>query len=483
MGRFFEDFDDFSDDDFDDFGFQCKGTTKAGTRCKLTVDSPYPPARTILDTGYCTAHLKDAKAGGSGSGGSFFATRHDIYERDKPHPAVVQAARRGELTEVRRILDKDPKQLDARRKRREVEEKHGYDKEWTWDDDTALIAAARNGHVEVVQHLLVRGADPLCKSCPEDDVHETALQAVETKLRTTSSATTTFYSTTDARAALQKQKRLETAKKLLQIATQHWPLPKSPPAPPPAPPQPPMSDAARQHRTANRHDIDSLSTLTVADLKPILKQFGQKISGKKAELVARLEAVDGPLAWERARRKKEREKWEREREAEREEKKQAWERDVAAHQARFADEARKMEVSLAERKLKLEAAAVVPAINEAEVVGRVVARPVGGSSSGGGFSFFGGGGVGASSSSAGGARNWGGGAAASSSSGQFGGGFGAPAGKRPAPGGFSANEPPAKRRNGGRPKCQCGRDFVNENALSSHLKDSQSCPFAKRYRR
>lgn len=76
-------------------------------------------------------------------------------------------------------MNKSPKDLNACRKRREVQEKHGYDKEWNWDDDTPLIAAARNGHVPVVHELIIQNADLMRKSCPADDVHETAVIAVE----------------------------------------------------------------------------------------------------------------------------------------------------------------------------------------------------------------------------------------------------------------------------------------------------------------
>ena len=34
---------------------------------------------------------------------------------------------------------------------KEVEEKCGYDKEWDWYGDTALIASARAGHDEIVR--------------------------------------------------------------------------------------------------------------------------------------------------------------------------------------------------------------------------------------------------------------------------------------------------------------------------------------------
>merc|ERR1712129_656341 len=65
----------------------------------------------------------------------------------------------------------------------EVQEKHGYDKSWEWHGDTALIAAARAGHVEVVKYLLHEGADPTLKSCPTDDEYETAEKAAETRLK------------------------------------------------------------------------------------------------------------------------------------------------------------------------------------------------------------------------------------------------------------------------------------------------------------
>merc|ERR1712002_621418 len=55
----------------------------------------------------------------------------------------------------------------------------GYDKEWEWFGDTALIAASRNGHFNIVKALLLAGADPTLSSCPTDDVYETAEQAAE----------------------------------------------------------------------------------------------------------------------------------------------------------------------------------------------------------------------------------------------------------------------------------------------------------------
>lgn len=46
-----------------------------------------------------------------------------------------------------------------------------------------MIAAARNGHVEIVKLLLETGyCDPTLESCPADDVYETALVAATKKL-------------------------------------------------------------------------------------------------------------------------------------------------------------------------------------------------------------------------------------------------------------------------------------------------------------
>ena len=41
------------------------------------------------------------------------------------------------------------------------------------------MAAAREGHAHVVAELLVRGANVHHRSCPEDDVHETAEGAAQ----------------------------------------------------------------------------------------------------------------------------------------------------------------------------------------------------------------------------------------------------------------------------------------------------------------
>ena len=71
---------------------------------------------------------------------------------------------------MRRILDRNPEQVNAHRKRTEVGESCGYDKVYQWDDDTALITAARNGHLAVVEVLLDNCADASIESrAGEDD--------------------------------------------------------------------------------------------------------------------------------------------------------------------------------------------------------------------------------------------------------------------------------------------------------------------------
>lgn len=123
----------------------------------------------------------------------------DVDEQDS---AFVKAAIRGDVEGMKKILqpydepDEEEKSnlflsmkenkmkiLNGARKWTEVQEKCGYDKSWTWFGDTALIAAARNGHFNVVKFLLLEGADPTLVSCPTDDQYENAVQAAEKSKR------------------------------------------------------------------------------------------------------------------------------------------------------------------------------------------------------------------------------------------------------------------------------------------------------------
>jgi len=112
------------------------------------------------------------------------------------HPPIVVAAAAGDLAAVRRLLAEGVG-VDSCGKWTETEDKvcavsraetrlslracadsgapsQGfYDKSWDWDSDTALCAAVRGGHTEVVQALLDAGASPTFKVCNFCDKHET----------------------------------------------------------------------------------------------------------------------------------------------------------------------------------------------------------------------------------------------------------------------------------------------------------------------
>lgn len=195
-------------------------------------------------------------------------TAYGAYEHDKPHPPVVEAARRGDLLEVKRLL-KDTLTINVRRKRLEVEEKWGYDKSWTWDDDTALIAAPREGHHSVVLELLSAGADPTLTSCPEHDVHETVVQAVDRMLSRIADSLGRRPPRATARQQLEKRRRLEAVKVALAVALEEWPLPVVP-----KPRTVPLEVAPE--------------SMTVVQLRDVLRRHRHKIGGLKAELVARV---------------------------------------------------------------------------------------------------------------------------------------------------------------------------------------------------
>ena len=89
-------------------------------------------------------------------------TRFGCYKKDKDHPEIVECARCGDLESIKRILRNTPRPIatiNASRKWTESEDKWGgYSKEWEWHDATPLLAAATNGHVEVVYYLLMNDA-------------------------------------------------------------------------------------------------------------------------------------------------------------------------------------------------------------------------------------------------------------------------------------------------------------------------------------
>jgi len=164
------------------------------------------------------------------------------YPKDEKDSNLVTAASAGNLEAVKRIVQDCPPDLKAgtlncARKWTEVDEKMGgYDKSWEWFGDTAIIAAARAGHVEVVQYLLMEGADPTLSSCPRCDGYETAQKAVEDREKHLDSTIekikmgTIFVSEHDVekdakifvRGIIEKQNRLKIISDLLKEAGKYW---------------------------------------------------------------------------------------------------------------------------------------------------------------------------------------------------------------------------------------------------------------------
>ncbi len=162
---------------------QCRGTYRGG-RCSEKAANHvhvHGPGNTIAQFGFCVRHIRQLKE----------ELEKTVNHPDTtPHPAIVVAARDGDLAEVKRLLDSrnvDPCNvkhasdlLNACRTKIALErDRDGHTTLFRGDDDTPLIAAAREGHVDVVLELLARGADTSCSSCARNhSVSETASQAV-----------------------------------------------------------------------------------------------------------------------------------------------------------------------------------------------------------------------------------------------------------------------------------------------------------------
>jgi hypothetical protein len=56
-----------------------------------------------------------------------------------------------------------------------------YEKSWNWNGDSALVAAAREGHLDVVTFLLKHGASKNHKSCYYFDEYDTPYDAAVRK--------------------------------------------------------------------------------------------------------------------------------------------------------------------------------------------------------------------------------------------------------------------------------------------------------------
>eukprot|EP01083_Nonionella_stella_P030859 84564_1 len=105
---------------------------------------------------------------------------YDCYKKDDPQPEIVLAAMNNDLRKVKKYIAKG-RDLDKRRRWTEVEVKWGYNKDWEWFGDSALIVATKHQSVDIVKELLLNQADPMLKSCPSDDVYNTALEVAQRK--------------------------------------------------------------------------------------------------------------------------------------------------------------------------------------------------------------------------------------------------------------------------------------------------------------
>ena len=123
--------------------------------------------------------------------GSDYDSDEDCYD-ERRDPSIVLAAKRGDLPAVRRELEAaaregNPWVINSAGMWTEYK---GADwgrpkggKAWEWHKDTALIAAARGGHLHVVKHLLEHHADPtLRSSISYADDHDTATSVAEKEM-------------------------------------------------------------------------------------------------------------------------------------------------------------------------------------------------------------------------------------------------------------------------------------------------------------
>lgn len=239
--------------DFGGFGFGagicCAGRTKAGKRCRVTSDSLHGAGRTIPQHGYCTQHLRQSPQG------TALSRAPKPSGRQEPDPALVSAARSGNLMEVRGLLCVGPANdvvLHDKKVDLEVVGMGG---------DTAVAAAAREGHHDVLLELLCAGANPK------------AIALVQAKLQEVQEKIQDGLHRLAAKSTLELRERLRVSKVLLEAAHQDWPVPELPPIPP----EPKLPEA---------------SSLSVVQLKDVLRKHGAKLSGRKNELIERVMEKD-----------------------------------------------------------------------------------------------------------------------------------------------------------------------------------------------
>ena len=170
--------------------------------------------------------------------GEYVSSAYGMYKKDDPDSELVQSAAAGDIANVRRLVEKTTgtflleraQLVNAARRWTEVQEKWGYDKSWEWYGDTALIAAARRGHAEVVRYLLDKAlADPTLVSCVNDDEMESAekacevgKQSCERLLATLANSVFTEHSQRQYEQNCDRKAKYDETQNLLAAALPYW---------------------------------------------------------------------------------------------------------------------------------------------------------------------------------------------------------------------------------------------------------------------
>ena len=95
-------------------------------------------------------------------------------------PLIVKCARRGDFRDRQmiRALVAEGENVDTCLRWEEVQEKMGgYTKEWQWNGDSALMAAAKKGNLAALKTLLRLGATNSHKCCYADDLYDDSASA------------------------------------------------------------------------------------------------------------------------------------------------------------------------------------------------------------------------------------------------------------------------------------------------------------------
>ena len=159
---------------------------------------------------------------------TYYNSDDESYPPEYPHPDLVAYAKKGDITSMRKLIneaevnakeqsdDSFAKFVNDARVRKDVRLFRGfkcvYEDEFDWYDDTALIASARLGNVEIVKLLLLTGVcDPTLKSCPDEHVYENAYEAVTNAKDQNSNLNVTFNGNSK-----------EVVMEMLDIANKYW---------------------------------------------------------------------------------------------------------------------------------------------------------------------------------------------------------------------------------------------------------------------